>query len=84
MKYTTLNATSLRIQQLLAKRKQTRYWLAIEADMPHSTLDAIINGKNKSVTLAVIQKICVAFNITLAEFFSSELFDNDNFSSDIL
>ena len=41
-----------------------------------STLNNIVGGRNNSTTIATIKKICDGLEISIQEFFSSELFDN--------
>lgn len=41
-----------------------------------STVNNIISGRNKSVTVSTIQKLCDGLSITITEFFTSDLFKN--------
>ena len=41
-----------------------------------STVNNIINNRNNSTTIATIKKLCDGLNITVEEFFSSEIFRN--------
>ena len=57
-----------RIEKLLEERKWSRYRLAVEANLPHPTITNIFcRGTIPSV--ATLEKICKAFDITLSEFF---------------
>ena len=50
--------------------------LATICGITQSTLNNIINGRNNSVTIATIKKICDGLNISVIEFFSSDAFDS--------
>ncbi|WOC76908.1 helix-turn-helix transcriptional regulator [Intestinibacillus sp. NTUH-41-i26] len=39
-----------------------------------STVNNIVNGRNNSTTISTIKKICDGLNITVEDFFHSELF----------
>ena len=41
-----------------------------------STLNNIMNGRNNSVTLSTIKKICDGLEISLQDFFASSVFTN--------
>ena len=42
--------------------------------MTQSTLSNIVGGRNKGVTVSTIKKICDGLDITVEDFFCSELF----------
>ena len=52
----------------------TMYRLSALSGVPHTTLISIINGDSKNPGIMTIKKLSDAFGLTLAEFFSSELF----------
>lgn len=58
-----------RIKQLMEERGWTDYRLAKEANLSHSTIANIFN-RNNAPTLPTLEAVCVAFGITLAQFFS--------------
>ena len=49
--------------------------LSTVCGMTQSTLNNIVNGRNKSTTTSTIKKICDGLDITLGEFFSTPEFD---------
>lgn len=49
--------------------------LANLADMPPSTIQDIVNGKNQSPQVKTIEKICEGFGITLSDFFAEDIID---------
>ena len=65
-----------RIQILCADHGIAINKLATEAGIPKTTLYSAISPKHKDVGIVTIKKICDALDISLAEFFSAELFDN--------
>lgn len=71
-------AVSKRLRQLLEEHKMTQYQLFSRSGVPKSTINNIINCAYDSVKLRVIHEICQGFPITIAEFFQSPLFDEDN------
>ena len=69
-------ACRIRIQQLCDERKITLNKLAILSGMTQSTLNNIISGRNNSATVSTLKKICDGLEITINDFFDSELFRN--------
>ncbi len=41
-----------------------------------STINNVISGRNKSVTIATIKKLCDGLNISIQDFFNDPLFEN--------
>ena len=71
-------AVSKRLRQLLEEHKMTQYQLFSRSGVPRSTINNIINCAYDSVKLRIIHEICQGFPITIAEFFQSPLFDEDD------
>ena len=72
----TLNkAFALRIANLLAKNKMSKYRLEKESGLSHSALRHIFNENNKDVMLSSIAKVANVFKMTLSEFFDDKSFD---------
>ena len=71
---TMAEAVSKRLNDFLFEQKITLYKLAKLSGLPVATLQKLYRGKIKSPTLTVIFKICNGLNITIQEFFASELF----------
>ena len=68
-------AVRKRILELCAERGITLNKLATICGITQSTLNNIVSGRNNSVTVATIQKICDGLNISIIEFFTSPAFD---------
>ena len=71
-------AISTRLKQLLEEHEMTQYQLFSRSGVPKSTINNIINCAYDSVKLRIVHEICQGFQISIAEFFQSPLFDEDN------
>lgn len=65
------NYVPVKIIELCAKTKITKYRLSQETGISQSALSDITKGKNLP-TLITLEKICNAFGITLAQFFTED------------
>ena len=70
------DATRLRIKELCTEKKITLNKLSTICGITQSTLNNIISGRNNSTTISTIKKICDGLEITIHDFFASELFYN--------
>ena len=69
-------ATKLRIIELCREHRITINKLATISGITQSTLSNIVGGRNNSATISTIKKICDGLNISIRDFFTSELFDD--------
>lgn len=69
-------ATRFRIIELCGDNKITVNKLATICGITQSTLSNIVGGRNNSTTISTIKKICDGLNISVQEFFESDLFQN--------
>lgn len=69
-------ATKLRILELCKENKITINKLATISGITQSTLSNIVGGRNNSATISTIKKICDGLNISIRDFFKSNLFDD--------
>lgn len=69
-------AVKLRIVELCKNNNITVNKLATVCGITQSTLNNIVGGRNNSTTVSTIKKICDGLNISIIEFFSSEIFEN--------
>ena len=60
-----------KIRTYRVERGWTEYQLAEQSNIPQSTISSWYR-KNQIPTIPSLEKICAAFNITLAQFFSEE------------
>ena len=75
MHMNTAEAIAYRIRQLCKERGITPNGLSNLAAVPQSTIKSILNGESQNPGIVNIKKLCDGFDITLGEFFSTELFD---------
>ena len=69
-------AAKLRILELCKQNNITVNKLSIICGITQSTLNNIVSGRNKSLTLSTIKKICDGLEITIQDFFASSIFEN--------
>ena len=75
----TINhALALRILELLEKKKITRYRLAMNSGISHSTLKNIIHETVKDNLLSTTVLIASGFDMTISEFLDTPLFHEEN------
>lgn len=72
------DAVILRIEQLCIERKMTKYELSTASGVPQSTLTSIKKKRSGSPKISTIYAICEGFNMSIEEFFSSNLFNREN------
>ena len=71
----TREAVVERIRQLCRERNVTPDGISNIAAIPQGTVKSILNGESQNPGIVNIKKLCDGFDITLGEFFSTELFD---------
>lgn len=69
-------AVTARILDLCRERDISINKLCTMSGVTQSTVNNIISGRNHSVTVSTIQKLCEGLGITIEDFFHSELFRN--------
>ena len=72
------HALALRITELLRKKNMTRYRLALNSGITHSTLKNIIHETVKDNLLSTTILIAGGFDMTVSEFLDSPLFAEEN------
>lgn len=68
-------AVKERILQLCEERAISVNMLCTMSGVTQSTVNNLVNGRNNSMTVATLKKLCDGFEITLGEFFSTPEFD---------
>ena len=68
----------MRVRELLTQRRMTQYQLFAKSGVPKTTLNNLIHCSYDSVKLRIIHEICQGFEISIAEFFKSTLFNEIN------
>ncbi len=73
---TLRSAVQLRILGLCREREISVNKLCTISGVTQSTVNNIIGGRNHSVTLSTIQKLCDGLEISIPEFFNDPMFLN--------
>lgn len=74
---TVNNAVAKRISALLSEKNMSQYRLEQDSGIQHGSMQCIMNGRNKTVTLSTVILIAKGFNIPLVEFLDDEIFRSD-------
>ncbi len=72
------HALALRITELLRQKGMTRYRLAMNSGVNHSTLKNIIHETVKDNLLSTTILIARGFDMSISEFLDSPLFSEEN------
>lgn len=72
----TSTAVRQRILDLCRQRGITVNRLATISGVTQSTVNNIVSGRNHSVTVATIKKLCDGLDITLRDFFDAAVFED--------
>lgn len=72
---TIARATVVRILELCDARGITVNKMSNLSGVTQSTVNDIVNGHTSNPGIATLQKLCDGFEISIREFFDSELFD---------
>lgn len=75
-------AYAMRIIQLLKENNISTYRLSSLSGIPHSTLSMILTGATKNPRSLTTLNVCRGLDISLANFYDSPLFSNDNLDDD--
>ena len=67
-------AVRIRILELCRQRGLNINQLSLMSGITQSTLNNIVNGRNKSTTVSTIQKICDGLGISIQDFFHADIF----------
>ena len=75
---TVNDAVARRITKLLQEKDMSQYRLELESGIQHGSMQCIMNGRNKTVTLSTVIMLARGFNISLTEFLDDEIFRSEN------
>ena len=70
------DATRSRIRELCEEKSITVNKLSTLCGITQSTLNNIVGGRNNSTTISTIKKLCDGLDISIEDFFRSDLFQN--------
>ena len=71
---TVNDAVAKRISKLLREKNMSQYRLEQESGIQHGSMQCIMNGRNKTVTLSTVIMIAKGFRMPLCEFLNDEIF----------
>lgn len=71
---TVNDAVAKRISVLLKKNNLSLYRLEQESGIQHGSMQCIMNGRNKTVTLTTVMMLAKGFHMSLLEFLDDEVF----------
>ena len=72
---TVNNAVAQRVLKLLREKGISQYRLEQESGIQHGSMQCIMNGRNKTVTLSTVMLLAKGFKMTLTEFLDDEIFN---------
>ena len=75
---TVNDAVARRITKLLLEKEMSQYRLEQESGIQHGSMQCIMNGRNKTVTLSTVIMLAKGFNMTLTEFLDDDIFRSEN------
>ncbi|MBE6674114.1 MAG: helix-turn-helix transcriptional regulator [Ruminococcaceae bacterium] len=78
MLLTVNDAVAKRISALLKEKNMSQYRLEQLSGIQHGSMQCIMNGRNKTVTLSTIIMLAKGFDISVVEFLNDEIFDVKN------
>ena len=71
---TVNDAVAKRISKLLLEKDMSQYRLEQTSGIQHGSMQCIMNGRNKTVTLSTVMMLARGFDIPLTEFLDDEVF----------
>ena len=75
---TVNDAVATRISKLLQEKDMSQYRLEQESGIQHGSMQCIMNGRNKTVTLSTVMMLARGFNMPLTEFLDDEIFRSED------
>ena len=75
---TVNDAIAKRVAKLLHENNMSQYRLEQESGIQHGSMQCIMNGRNKTVTLSTVLMLARGFKMTLTEFLDDEIFCSEN------
>lgn len=79
---TVNDAVRKRILDLLNEKGISQYRLEQESGIQHGSMQCIMNGRNKTVTLSTVIMLAKGFGMSLTEFLDDAVFLSDNLDID--
>lgn len=74
---TVNDAVARRISALLKEKGISQYRLEQESGIQHGSMQCIMNGRNKTVTLSTVIMLAKGFGMSLTEFLDDVIFSSE-------
>ena len=74
---TVNDAVAKRISALLKEHGMSQYQLEQLSGIQHGSMQCIMNGRNKTVTLSTVMLLAKGFNMPLTEFLDDDIFRSE-------
>ena len=75
---TVNDAVAKRVTMLLRQKNMSQYRLEQESGIQPGSMQCIMNGRNKTVTLSTVILLARGFDMTLTEFLDDEIFRSED------
>ncbi|MBQ3064069.1 MAG: helix-turn-helix transcriptional regulator [Clostridia bacterium] len=75
---TVNDAVAKRISTLLREKDMSQYRLEQESGIQHGSMQCIMNGRNKTVTLSTVMMLAKGFQMSLTEFLDDDIFCSED------
>ena len=75
---TVSEAVTKRITRLLIEKGMTQYRLEQASGIQHGSMQCIMNGRNKTVTLSTVIMIARGFDMSMIEFLDDPVFSSED------
>ena len=75
---TVNDAVARRVLALLDEKGMSQYRLEQTSGIQHGSMQCIMNGRNKTVTLSTVIMLARGFGMSLTEFLDDEIFSSDD------
>ena len=79
---TVNDAVAKRISKLLKEKNMSQYRLEQKSGIQHGSMQCIMNGRNKTVTLSTVIMLARGFDISLTEFLDDEIFCSEDLETE--
>ena len=73
---TVNDAVAKRVSKLLRQKDMSQYRLEQNSGIQHGSMQCIMNGRNKTVTLSTVIMLARGFDMSLTEFLDDEIFSS--------
>ena len=74
---TVNDAVAKRVSKLLKERGMSQYRLEQDSGIQHGSMQCIMNGRNKTVTLSTVIMLARGFKMSLPEFLDDQIFRSE-------